>query len=118
MTTSATVHNLRSDPTLRKIPERSHEHGNAALIDRRTRWGNPYRIGPDISRHQAMDLHKNHLRTALRNGSITHEDLAGLASKNLFCCAPGECHGSVLARAADRARQYLNCLQAGRVPPP
>ena len=41
------VINLRNEPKLREAFEYAHVHNNTVLIDRRTKWGNPFRIGPD-----------------------------------------------------------------------
>jgi len=69
-------------------------------IDRRSKWGNPFRIGVDGDRAQVIALYRASLRelptivvTALR---------AELRGKMLGCwCAPLPCHGDVLAAVAE-----------------
>jgi hypothetical protein len=68
------------------------------LIDRRTRWGNPFVVGKDgdraevIARYEAWLMKQPHLLAGL------HE----LRGKVLGCwCAPRPCHGDVLARLAN-----------------
>ena len=39
------VINLRQEPKLREAFEYAHVHNNTVLIDRRTKWGNPFRVG-------------------------------------------------------------------------
>ena len=108
-----TVLNLRDEPELRAALARAHVHGDAVLIDRRTQWGNPFRIGPGTSRAQAVELYRADLWRRVREGAITLEDLAALAPCRLACwCRPQACHGDVLARAAAWAAARLG----GRAP--
>ena len=73
----------------------------AVRIDRRTRWGNPYRIGPDGTRDEVIARYRAHLWRQIRSGEIALADLASLDSRDLACwCHPSPCHGTVLARAA------------------
>ena len=73
----------------------------AVLIDRRTRWGNPFVIGRDGTRPQVIARYRAALWRRIRAGEIPLAELAALASKRLAChCHPKPCHGLVLARAA------------------
>ncbi len=73
----------------------------AVRIDRRTRWGNPYRIGRDGTRDEVITRYRAHLWRQIRSGEIALADLASLDSRDLACwCHPKPCHGTVLARAA------------------
>ena len=102
------VVNLRNEPLLRRKLELSPVHGNAVLIDRRTRWGNPFRIGRDGAWARAIACYRADLRRRIRSGEITLEDLAALDGMRLVCwCDPLPCHGHVLARAAAWASQTL-----------
>jgi hypothetical protein len=72
-------------------------------IGRPSKWGNPFKIGPDgtredvIRKYHAWVLRQPHLMSSL------HE----LRGKRLGCfCKPQACHGDVLAALAD-----------GRTPP-
>ena len=70
-------------------------------IDRATRWGNPYRIGPDGDRARVIERYRADLWRRIRAGEIALADLAALDGRDLACwCAPLPCHGDVLARAA------------------
>ena len=62
-------------------------------IDRRTKWGNPFRIGPDGTRQEVIELYRSWIvQSTLMN------DLHELAGKRLGChCKPLRCHGDVLA---------------------
>ena len=102
----ANIVNMRQRPDLRRLVESHPEHGGLVRIDRRTRWGNPFRITPTVSRAQAIELYRRDLWRRIRAGEIALQDLAGLHGKTLacWCSPPGQaCHGEVLARAAEWA---------------
>ncbi len=81
----------------------------AVLIDRRTRWGNPFKVGADVSRDEVVARYRVHLWQRIRAGDIALEDLAALNGRRLACwCWPTRpCHGEVLARAAAWAASVL-----------
>lgn len=72
------------------------------LIDRRSKWGNPYKLpGADTpdSRKALLDLE---YRPWLLHQADLLRDLGELRGKVLGCwCAPRPCHGHVLARYAN-----------------
>ena len=70
-------------------------------IDRRTRWGNPFRLGPGMERARAIREYREWLWDQVRTGAVGRAELAELHGRTLACwCAPLPCHGEVLARAA------------------
>ena len=71
-------------------------------IDRGTCWGNPYVIGRDGSRAQVIEKYRRRLWARVRaNRELAIEKLSELHGKRLGCwCAPRQCHGHILARAA------------------
>jgi hypothetical protein len=77
------------------------------LIDRRTKWGNPFPISKTKNREQVI--------AEYRKWIITQEDLLSdlytLKGKTLACwCAPAACHGDVLAELADMIEDGKTCL--------
>ena len=77
-------------------------------IDRKTRWGNPFKIGPDGDRDAVCEKYRLWLWQEIKAGRITLEDLAALSGKRLGChCAPARCHGDTLSAAADWAAARL-----------
>lgn len=72
------------------------------LIDRRTQWGNPFKIGEDCStRAQAIAYYKEWIwkddQAPLRKAAKRE-----LRGKTLGCwCAPRACHGDVLLEIAN-----------------
>jgi hypothetical protein len=77
-----------------------HKHGipaGAVYIGRGSKWGNPFRIGPDGTRADVVSKYREWL---------LHSDLAlqviELKGKDLVCfCSPQACHGDVLIEFVD-----------------
>ena len=89
----------------------------AVLIDRRTRWGNPFVVGRDGTREEVIARYRVELWRQIRAGEIALADLAALESRILAChCAPRPCHGLVLARAAAWAARQLRAGAACAAP--
>ena len=89
------------------LTHQPHAVKNGAVrIDRRTRFGNPYRIGKHGSREQVIALYRAELWRRIRAGEVSLEELAALHGKTLAC------HGEVLARAAAWAASVLTAHRA------
>jgi hypothetical protein len=86
----ATIHNLRSE---RMVP-------GDIRIDRRTEFGNEFRIGPDGDRAEVVAKFEVSERARLTDPE-RRKKVAGMHGRRLFCwCAPDLCHGNVYARLA------------------
>jgi hypothetical protein len=75
---------------------------DAVNVARPSRWGNPFRIGPERTRGEAIAM----FREALARGELPFgiaDVRAELRGKNLACwCPEGEpCHAEVLLRIAN-----------------
>ncbi|MFI1996322.1 tyrosine-type recombinase/integrase [Actinoplanes sp. NPDC020271] len=103
---------IASDGTVRRIQmSRQHpwrtEHPDAVIVDRSTRWGNPYNVD-ELGRAEAVDRFQQALLAGELPGIGEHPPVtvtdvrAELAGQTLACwCAPGaECHADVLAAVA------------------
>ena len=103
------VINLRHEPKLREAFQYAHVVDNTVLVDRRTKWGNPSRIGPGQDAGQAVARYRVHLWQRIRAGETSLEELAELAPCWLACWCVGShaCHAEVLARAAAWAADRL-----------
>ncbi len=100
--------NLKHEPKLREAFEYAHVVDNTVLIDRRTKWRNPFRLGADGDREQVIARYRVHLWERIRAGEVPLEELAELDGCWLACwCEPLPCHGDVLARAAEWASGVL-----------
>jgi hypothetical protein len=74
----------------------------AVRVDRKSRWGNPFHIGPHGTRADVVAKFRKFIenQTWIRQDAI--EDLRG---KDLACwCAPEACHGDVLLELANAAQ--------------
>ena len=79
------VLNLRDEPRLRNALHFAHEHNNTVLIDRRTKWGNPFRLGVDGDRDTVIALYRAELWRRIRAGEVTLAELAELDGMWLAC---------------------------------
>ena len=88
------VINLKHEPKLREAFAYAHVHHNTVLIDRRTKWGNKFRIGRDGTRDEVIARYRADLWRRIRAGEIALEELAELDGCWLAChCDPLPCHG-------------------------
>ena len=104
------VVNLRREPMLREQFAYAQVVNNTVLIDRRTRWGNPFRVGGGVSYAEAVARYRVHLWRRIQAGEVTLEELAALDGCWLACWCAGDghpCHGEVLERAAAWAARVL-----------
>ena len=68
-------------------------------VSRGTKWGNPFRIGPDGTREEVIAKYEQYLR----GRPDLMATLPELKGKVLGCwCAPKPCHADILARLADQ----------------
>ena len=101
------VINLNREPRLREAFDHAHVVNNTVLVDRRTKWGNRWRVGRDGSRDEVIALYRADLWRRIRAGEIALEELAELDGCWLACWCDPPCHGDVLARAAAWASGQL-----------
>ena len=64
------------------------------FIDRRSKWGNPFRITSAVSRAESIELYEQYIRRDRPNLIAALPELVG---KRLGCwCKPLACHGDIL----------------------
>ena len=103
-----TVINMKHDRELRRALDREPRQGDVVRIDRRTEWGNPFRIGEHGDRARVIERYRAELWRRIRAGELPIDRLATLSGKTPACwCSPEPCHGDVLGRAADWAAHRL-----------
>ena len=77
------------------------------LIDRRTKWGNPFIIGRDGDRTEVIDKYRQWIRVNKELKGMLHE----LKGKRLGCCCkPKACHGDVLVEMVE-AQEMMEMFQ-------
>jgi len=82
-----------------------HLYDNVVLIDRTTKWGNPFKL-IDFNNDRELVLKKfeNYLLTT---PELYDSVLAELQDKTLACwCKPKLCHGDVYARILNENRLF------------
>ena len=80
----------------------NHRNSNvptdAVNIDRSTRYGNRFHIGPDGTREEVIAKHKAQLLCMPKH--VLTEFLMSLRGKDLVCwCKPKDCHGDTYRAA-------------------
>lgn len=74
---------------------------DAINIDRRTKYGNRYRIGPDGSREEVIAKHEKDFENL--DEDEREKILSELRGKDLVCwCKPKACHGDIYFRLANK----------------
>ena len=74
--------------------------GLAALVDRKSKWGNPFEMGPDGSRDEVCE----HFEVFWSLKPSLRKDIGELRGKVLMCwCHPQRCHGHFLADLVNAA---------------
>jgi hypothetical protein len=75
------------------------------LIDRRSPWGNPFRIDAENSREEVIRRFANWvINDSSQRARWIREHVHELRGKTLACwCAPQACHGDVLAAMAEES---------------
>ena len=85
------VANLQRD---KHLIEWAQQHGKLVVIDRTSKWGNPFVVGPDGERDHVCDCFTEHYATYKQSFNQNRGDLKG---KVLAChCYPERCHGDGL----------------------
>ena len=68
-------------------------------IGRPSVWGNPFQIGPDGNRDEAIAKYRQHIQN---NPDLLERAKKELVGKRLGCyCKPRSCHGDILAEIAN-----------------
>lgn len=80
-----------------------HKEKYDVLIDRTTKWGNPFIIGKDGTREEVIEKYRKWIMTQPHLLSSLHE----LKGKVLGCwCHPKSCHGEVLIELVNGIRRF------------
>lgn len=75
-------------------------------IGRGSKWGNPHKISEHKNRDQVIEEYRKYLWKQIQTGGITIGELLELDGKRLGCfCKPKNCHGDVIVRAINWAKQ-------------
>jgi len=70
-------------------------------IGRPSKWGNPFKVGPNCSRAESIAKYEDWIRSQPE----LMADIMELDGKTLGCwCKPLDCHGDILARLVEEAK--------------
>jgi hypothetical protein len=91
------------------VIRRSHAEPGDVFIGRPSKWGNPFKIGPDGDRADVISRY----RYWIEDQPELLAALPELKGRRLVCfCAPLPCHGDVLAELADALPTCPECAEA------
>lgn len=83
---------------------------DAVYIGRGSKWGNPFKIGPDGTRVDVINKYENWLKTQ----SELIDSIDELIDRNLLCfCKPKACHGDVLVKVLTMSKYDRQLWAAG-----
>ena len=89
-----------------KVYHKNRAPADAVLVDRSTKWGNPFLIGTHGTRKDVIEQYRQWVMSQPKLLEAAKEELKG---KNLCCwCAPKPCHGDVLLALANSKRSLFN----------
>jgi Domain of unknown function (DUF4326) len=72
---------------------------SAILVDRTTRWGNPFKMENEAERDAVCNMFENY---AIARANDDSTWLISLRGKDLICwCSPKRCHAETLRRLAN-----------------
>lgn len=78
---------------------------SAVLVDRTTKFGNPYIIGKHGTRAEVLTMYRKWLWKRMVNNEEFRREVCALKGKDLICwCKPHACHADVLAKAAELSK--------------
>lgn len=76
---------------------------DAVYVGRPTKWGNPFKISPRMSRKDAVEMYRKWIGHHDNAGFLISADaVVELRGKHLVCwCAPLACHADILLEIAN-----------------
>lgn len=105
------INNRGDDMMTTVVNLRQHRNWKAegiVLIDRRTMFGNPFRIGIHGDRDEVIDRYRKWFYGCMEVDSVFRLKVLALKEEVLGCwCVPKKCHGQIIA-------DYLNGLGAAK----
>ena len=87
-------------PTVRNVRDVGKRTTDSQIyVGRRTKWGNPWKIGESGTREQVIELFEQYIHDVLEKQPEFLDELRG---KDLVCwCAPLACHADILLKLAN-----------------
>lgn len=81
---------------------RTYKERDVVLIDRRTTFGNPFKIGKDGDRQEVVDKYRDYFNKRLKTDEQFCQSVCSLKGCILGCwCTPLLCHGDIIVEWLD-----------------
>ncbi len=91
---------LTGEPKTELVNVSRHGKENVRMIDRDTRFGNPFHLkkdGGDYTRDESVDQYESYFKKKIREDEEFREAVEELRGETLGCwCKPKRCHGDVI----------------------
>ncbi len=89
-----------------RISRRRPDPPGTRRVCRPSRWGNPYKVGPEMSRRQAVERYEIWLLDRLREEPDFLRPLYEAVALGCYCSPDQPCHADVLIRYIRQARTF------------
>lgn len=88
-------------PTVRNVKDVGKRTTDSQVyVGRRTKWGNPWKIGESGTREEVIALFEEYIKEVVLRQPEFLDELRG---KDLVCwCAPEACHADILIKLANQ----------------
>jgi len=91
---------LTDDPKTELVNVSQHGRESVRMIDRSTKFGNPYRLkkdGGDYTREESVEAYRDWFRDKIQSDPEFRKSVDELKGETLGCwCKPKKCHGDVI----------------------
>jgi hypothetical protein len=100
----------------RLINLRNSRQEKAVLIDRRTPFGNPFKMETEADRDKVCDLHEEWFKDKIKKDASFRREVEALRGKTLACwCTPKRCHGDTIIAYLERDSDSVSLAGHGHI---
>ena len=93
---------LTGEPKTELVNVSRHEGDDVCMIDRDTKFGNPYRLkedGGEYTREESVQKYEEWFKEKLKKDEQFKKEVDDLKGETLGCwCKPKACHGDVILK--------------------
>lgn len=91
---------LSGNPKTDLVNVERHDSENVRMIDRTTRFGNPFRLkedGGEYTREESVEKYREWFKNKIKEDQEFRKSVEALQGETLGCwCKPKGCHGDVI----------------------
>lgn len=91
---------LTGEPKTELVNVERHGRENVCMIDRNTKFGNPFRLkkdGGEYTREESVRKYKQWFKKKMKSDPEFKQSVENLRGETLGCwCKPKDCHGDII----------------------